>query len=254
MACLARTLPASGDDRMAHQVAHPVAVGIGIESNGLRNVRPGDGFGPAGAIGGLKLAGELQTGALCFGERVDATSAEVRRQAGEDRGGGRRVAKRRVPPADGNAQPGGKRVERKVRQVRIGDRAEQANAQCTWLFPRQAGAASLVCDDGKVEPDRVSDEQASRPKLLEAGEYVDETGRAMHIGVGNSVNCSGRWRDRNPGIYERFIGRARIWRAERDRYPRKLDDTRLGDVEAGRFGVNRNRIERRKRRGAGNRS
>ena len=185
--------------------------------------------------------------ALRLGEGRDPVSPEFGHEAGKHPGRENGVGPGPVPFADFHAQPGRNGLKRPVRKVRRERRDEFLDVDRPRGVPGKAVAPVFRFEDGEVEADRETDDERRTGPGGQRRHGFRETRRSGNITVRNSVNAGGSLRDRNAGFHETGKGVARVDRARNHANGAELDHPVPRGIEAGRFRVQKHRVERTER-------
>ena len=198
----------------------------------------------------VRLRCERKAGPLRLGQRRDALLRQARNQCGIDRRRGPRVAQRPVALFDPDIQPARYRVERRLPGAEWQQRGELPDAERPVGTPRQRMAVVLRLEHGEVEPDRIADHDARADPARQRGQDLAGRFRRAQVLVGDAVDGRRGGRDRNAGVDDPVECPACVNGAAAEPDRAHLDDPVARGVEAGRFGVERNRLQGRQGNGA----
>ena len=149
-----------------------------------------------------------------------------------------------------HVQPVGEALERVAGEVGRSDLGEQPDVERARARPCEAGTTAFPLQHGEVEADRVADEDGTAEALGKLAPQLGEGRRVQHGRGVDAVDAGRAVGDRHVRPDQAPIGPSCFEPPAGDRHQRDLDDARLARVEAGRLGVDGQRVESQERRGA----
>jgi hypothetical protein len=115
---------------------------------------------------------------------------------------------------------------------------------------RAPGPGAFTLQDGKVEPDRVTDDKARADEALEIGPDLTERRLCDDICVRDAMDGGGGRGDRRPRRDQALERRRALDGPAVDALSRDFDDPRAARVEAGGLRIESHRIDGEERCGA----
>ena len=198
----------------------------------------------------VHLRGQRQAGPLRLGQRGDALLRQAGHHGGVNRRGGARIAERAVTVVDPDPEPLRYGVERGVRGAGREQRGQLPDAKGPVRTPGERAAVMFRLEHREVEPDRIADHDTGPDPAGERRQDLVRLSGRTDVLVRDAVDRRRGRGNRHVRIDQPVERLAGIDGAAGQRHGAHLHDPVPAGIEAGGFGVERDRFQGRQRNGA----